>query len=39
MVAADPKVEDGDVTKAYTFEYLDKLKQLGFDKDISVPQS
>ena len=37
MVYADPNIKDVDVTKAYTFQFLDKLHQLGFDKAVGVP--
>jgi hypothetical protein len=37
MVSANPALKDVDVKKAYTFEFLDKLKELGFPKTIGVP--
>ena len=37
MLTADPNLKDVDVKKAYTFEFLDKLHQLGFDKAVGVP--
>jgi NitT/TauT family transport system substrate-binding protein len=38
MVTAAPELQDVDVTKAYTSEFLDKLHALGFDKAVGVPQ-
>jgi len=37
MVAANPELKDVDVKKAYTFEFLDQLKELGFPKAVGVP--
>ena len=37
MVSVDPTLKDVDVTRAYTFDFLDKLHQLGFDKAVGVP--
>jgi len=37
MINADPKLASVDVAKAYDYQYLDKLKSLGFDKAVGVP--
>ena len=37
MSTADAKLAKVDVKNAYTFQYLDKLKSLGFQKAIGVP--
>ena len=37
MVVAAPELKDVDLKQAYTFEYLDKLHTLGFDKLVGVP--
>lgn len=37
MATVDPRLKDVDVTTAYTYEYLDKLKALGFDRSVGVP--
>lgn len=38
MVTAAPELKDVDLKQVYTFEYLDKLSSLGFDKLVGVPQ-
>ena len=32
-------MKDLDVTKAYTFEFLDKLRDMGFNDMVGVPRS
>ncbi len=36
--SANPAVKDVDVTKAYTFEFLDKLQAMGFNDAVGVPK-
>ena len=38
MVAASPDLQSVDLKQVYTFDYLDKLHSLGFDKLVGVPQ-
>ena len=37
MATANPKIGNVNVKDAYTFEYLNKLKSLGFEKEIGIP--
>ncbi|HVA24697.1 MAG TPA: ABC transporter substrate-binding protein [Chloroflexota bacterium] len=37
MTSANPKIASVNVKDAYTFDYLNKLKSLGFEKAIGVP--
>lgn len=39
LVFANPAVKDVDVTKGYTFEFLDKLRDMGFNDAVGVPRS
>jgi NitT/TauT family transport system substrate-binding protein len=36
--AENPALKDVDVTKAYTFEFLDKLRDMGFNEAVGVPK-
>ena len=36
--SANPAVKDVDVTKAYTFEFLDRLQAMGFNDAVGVPK-
>jgi ABC-type nitrate/sulfonate/bicarbonate transport system substrate-binding protein len=38
-VTENPALQDVDVTKAYTFEFLDKLRDMGFNDAVGVPKS
>ena len=37
MASANPKINNINVKDAYTSDYLNKLKSLGFEKAIGVP--
>lgn len=38
QIAANPAVKDVDVTKAYSYDFLDKLRTVGFNDLIGVPK-